>query len=71
MKFSEWFVAQHGKRPSKEPIYELTKISNALHASYLRAEELEKACRLYDEKMTSAHYAWRTVESFNKAAPKK
>ena len=58
MKFSEWFVAQHGKRPSKEPIYELTKIANALHASYLRAEELEKACILWEAQRSSALYAW-------------
>ena len=58
MKFSEWFVAQHGKRPSKQPMSELIKISNALHISYRRADELEKACRLWDEKMNSALYAW-------------
>ena len=66
-EFMTWFVLQHGERkncgiPSKTDQQLLALVQAG------RAAELALACReLWDEKQTSALYAWQACKSTGKA----
>ena len=68
-KFSEWFIGQHGARPSRKPIAELRKDRDEKLSDADAAVRLVAACELWEAKRTSAFYAWqaRTI-SENKSA---
>lgn len=56
-EFMEWFVAQHGKRPSEKPSFDLR--SEWINARDLaeRTRSLYEQCERYDAQLTSAKYA--------------
>jgi hypothetical protein len=62
-EFTEWFEAQHGKRPSNKPTDELMVDRNSKLAVAENAVRLVDACKLWDEKQTSALYAWQAARS--------
>lgn len=62
-KFHAWFVAQHGKRPSKLPAGALMADKNSKRSAANIAERLVDACELWDAKETAALYAWQAAQS--------
>jgi hypothetical protein len=61
--FAEWFVSQHGKRPSSKNMDVLMRERNYLAAQADRAARLVEACELWDERRTSALWAWQAAPS--------
>lgn len=59
MKFDEWFVAQHGKRPSKKSLDELMRERNEFASRADEARRLAEACDLWEKRRTSALWAWQ------------
>jgi hypothetical protein len=57
-RFVEWFTAQHGPR-LREPLKHLSdeELKHVITNGQIAAEVL-RARKLYDEKETSALYAW-------------
>lgn len=62
MTFGEWFVAQHGQRPSARPTYEIAKSIEAAQHELSRLQSLYRACELWDEQAKSALYAWNIAD---------
>ncbi len=62
--FDKWFQEQHGKRPSKKPLHilgqEVIKAEMALN----RAKSAYHDASIYDQKKTSALYAWNARTSY-------
>jgi hypothetical protein len=59
-EFADWFDAQHGKRPGGDaPAWKT--LEELRHAQYecSRLEALYRAQEIYDERRTSALYAWQ------------
>ena len=59
IKFREWFIAQHGDRPSKLETHELQNNYMAAHYQMTEARHLLEKCNEYDARETSALYAWQ------------
>lgn len=62
-KFVQWFIQQHGKRPSNLPYEDLVERFKKLHVEMLSARSLLDRCKEWDEKMNSALYAWRIKDA--------
>jgi hypothetical protein len=63
MTFNDWFVSQHGPRPSAKPLDELMKERNAKLAEVDTASRIVDACDLWDLRRTSALLAWQAHTS--------
>ena len=61
--FLTWFIEQHGDRPSNKPTHELIEDKNNKVVVAENARRLVAACDLWDEKKTSALYAWQASRS--------
>ena len=57
-KFDKWFIAQHGKRPSKLLTLELLQRMSNSDALAGKAERLARDCMKWDAQYKSAMYAW-------------
>jgi hypothetical protein len=64
--FDDWFVAQHGKRPSRQPYHELEAEAKAVAILAAEAKSLLERVRLWDERRTSAMYAWNIKDGDKK-----
>ena len=59
--FDTWFVAQFGKRPSKQTNYALMhKARNAQHALY-KAQGLWDRCIAYEDRKADALLGWNAM----------
>ena len=58
MTFNEWFIAQHGSRPSAKKSWDLLAEIQRTQYELSRLEALYQACELWDEQAKSALYAW-------------
>ena len=59
MTFNQWFLDQHGKRPSIKPLHQLVTESDKARAAFNAANALLRECEEYDRRMTSARWAWQ------------
>ena len=59
MKFDTWYVQQFGKRPSKNPSYELQEKVRDLESMLWCARDLRDQCERWDAQYQSAGYAWK------------
>jgi hypothetical protein len=60
MDFEQWFTEQHGKKPSAgKTLIELQTDYDDKQAAADRAQQLYQERRLWEEKFTSALYAWQ------------
>lgn len=66
MKFSKWFEAQHGKRPSDKPSWVLEAEVNMARASLAAAQGLYEHCEAWDARFQSALYAWQIKDEEKK-----
>lgn len=58
-RFMQWFIQQHGKRPSNVPCEDLIERFQKFHMEMLSAKTILDRCKEWDDKMNSALYAWR------------
>lgn len=63
MTFEQWFSAQHGNRPSKQPLWEIADQVQRANYEAARLQALYRACESWDEKQTSALYAWQIADA--------
>jgi hypothetical protein len=59
MNFADWFIDQHGPRPSSKNIVQLVKEAIAIEEKATAARLLVQDCRAWDLRWTSALYAWQ------------
>lgn len=69
-EFSKWFESQHGKRPSKLPLDELMADRNNKCSIAENAKYLVDRCNMWEEKRTSALYAWQARSNVEVSRPK-
>lgn len=62
MTFNEWFEAQHGKRPTSKPSWDIASELAAHQYEVSRLTALYRAAEEYDASRTSALYAWQLSE---------
>jgi hypothetical protein len=59
-EFAKWFEAQHGKRPGMEkPSWQVLEELRRAQYECARLEAIYRAQEIYDERRTSALYAWQ------------
>jgi hypothetical protein len=59
MKFEDWFIDQHGPRPSDKNIVQLVREANIAEAHAITTRLLVEDCRTWELRRTSALYAWQ------------
>lgn len=64
--FLKWFVAQHGKRPSKLPLEELQRLHNMAAIESSAAAWRLKECVRWEDQKESALYAWNAAQKARK-----
>ena len=69
MKFDQWFIKQHGKRPSRESPEALGSAAMDAQLDFLEAQRMARDCNLWDEQYKSAMYAWNIKDKDKKAKP--
>ncbi len=57
-KFSKWFTAQFGKRPSNQTIYNLHQKATDLKYDYAKALQEYEMAKEWDEKFQSCLTTW-------------
>lgn len=62
MKFEDWFIKQHGPRPSDKSIVQLIREANIADTQATTTWLLAVDCRAWDYRFTSAHYAWNLTD---------
>lgn len=58
MKFKDWFIEQHGKRPSSKNILQLINEADMAEKQAVAARRLVEDCREWELRQQSALYAW-------------
>lgn len=61
-EFVRWFEEQHGERPDKRPLYKLEAEADAAERLFWKNQEIRNKCRDYDNRRTSALYAWQAAK---------
>lgn len=62
--FDKWFQEQHGKRPSKKPLHVLGQEVIKAEMALNRAKHAFHEASTYEQKRTSALYAWNARTSY-------
>lgn len=60
--FRKWFVEQHGARPSSDPWMKLKQNVINAEVELAKARDVLAACEKWDERETSALWAWQACE---------
>ncbi len=62
MNFSQWFIAQFGKRPSPESLQSLERKMGNAKMAYLAAKSKCRQLDDWERSRTAALYAWQARE---------